>query len=71
VNVGRVIDRLGGPKEVQALTGLSKGRISQWRTENHIPESWCRYLRAIRPEVFVDEAKPRRRRASVVRLARA
>lgn len=40
-----LIDLLGGPKKVIADTGLSKGRISQWSTENKITDSWLKYLK--------------------------
>lgn len=39
---------------MQQLTGLSKGRISQWRTENHIPRSWRLFLETAKPEIFAD-----------------
>lgn len=52
IDAGEVIDRLGGSKTVQEMTGLSKGRISQWRTENHIPKPWLEFLRVKHPGVF-------------------
>lgn len=61
VNVGQIIDRLGGSKAVQALTGLTKGRISQWRTDNRIPTTWLRVLKAERPDIFLDAPKPARK----------
>jgi hypothetical protein len=57
-----IIDRLGGSKEVQKLTGLSKGRISQWRTENHIPRPWRQFFESAHPKVFRKERQ--RQRAS-------
>lgn len=47
-----IIDNLGGQSAVRELTGLSKGRISQWWTGNHIPRSWLLYLSEKRPEAF-------------------
>lgn len=35
-----IIRALGGRKRVMEITLLSKGRISQWEKENHIPRSW-------------------------------
>jgi hypothetical protein len=35
-----IIARLGGTKKVIEITGLTRGRISQWRTENAIPKPW-------------------------------
>ncbi len=54
MTASEIIDRLGGSKAVQELTGLSKGRVSQWRTQNRIPRSWELFLRSARPEVFVE-----------------
>jgi len=53
-DVGRLIDEFGGSKALQDLTGLSKGRISQWRTENSIPRPWRLVLQAKRPDLFDD-----------------
>jgi len=52
LTAAEIIDRLGGNSTVQAITGLSKGRISQWRGENHIPEPWMRVLKAEHPNIF-------------------
>lgn len=60
-----IIERLGGSKAVQALTGLTKGRISQWKTENHIPKSWKKFLQSIRPDVFVVDPTKRLRKQRV------
>lgn len=40
MNASEIIDRLGGTKKVIEITGLSRARISQWRTENAIPKPW-------------------------------
>lgn len=61
-----VIEALGGNKAVQKLTGLSKGRISQWRTENHIPALWLRVLRREKPAAFRKNGRTRERRAAAV-----
>lgn len=58
MDAAQIIDRLGGTKDVMEMTGLTKGRISQWRSENHIPNTWMRIFRAERPDAF---GKPKRR----------
>lgn len=62
MDVADLIDRLGGSKAVQGITGLSKGRISQWRTENHIPRPWLKFLQSSRPELFQKQRAKRERR---------
>ena len=52
MNAQDVINALGGPKVVCAETGLSKGRISQWGTDNHIPTPWLKYLKERFPKVI-------------------
>ena len=47
-----VIDTFGGTTKVSLMTGLTTGRISQWRDEG-IPHVWERVLRAENPQVFV------------------
>ncbi len=44
INVEQFISDIGGRKLLIELTGLSKGRISQWVIENHIPRAWARYF---------------------------
>lgn len=44
MDTSAIIDRLGGNKAVIELTGLTKGRISQWRTENVIPRPWLMFF---------------------------
>ncbi|QOT77902.1 hypothetical protein [Cupriavidus basilensis] len=50
MNARELIQALGGPQAVISETGLSKGRISQWQTSNHIPRSWVMFLRARFPD---------------------
>lgn len=56
----QVIEIMGGGAEVMRITGLTKGRISQMVSENHIPRAWMAAFRAIRPEAFGIQP-PRRR----------
>lgn len=44
MNVGKLIDALGGAKEVKKITGMSGGRISQMRTKNKMPKSWLMFF---------------------------
>ncbi|GAB7543439.1 hypothetical protein CS8_031110 [Cupriavidus sp. 8B] len=46
MNARELVQALGGPQAVISETGLSKGRISQWQTSNHIPRPWVMFLRA-------------------------
>lgn len=34
------------------MTDLTPGRISQWRSENHIPDHWMKFFKAARPDLF-------------------
>lgn len=45
MDTNKLIELLGGRKKVIADTGLSKGRISQWATDNKITESWLQFLK--------------------------
>ena len=44
MNVEKFILDIGGRKFLIELTGLSKGRISQWVIENRIPRAWIKYF---------------------------
>ncbi|MCA3186307.1 hypothetical protein [Cupriavidus sp.] len=46
MNARDLISALGGTEALTAETGLSEGRISQWRTANYIPKPWVKFLRA-------------------------
>ncbi|CAB3804847.1 hypothetical protein GCM10011400_51590 [Paraburkholderia caffeinilytica] len=50
MNATKVIEAMGGRRRVMDITGLSKGRISQWTSSNHIPDSWMVAFRALDPE---------------------
>lgn len=52
MNAHQIIERMGGRAEVMRITGLTKGRISQMVTEDHIPKSWMTAFRALKPEAF-------------------
>jgi hypothetical protein len=44
MNVQAFTQAVGGRRVLISVTGLSKGRISQWVTDNHIPRSWVKFL---------------------------
>ena len=46
-----IVQALGGRRKVIELTGLTKGRISQWEKQNHIPRSWLLAFHALNPEI--------------------
>lgn len=60
MNAEKVIEIMGGRKRVMQITGLSKGRISQWVGEDRIPHAWMMAFRAMKPKAFPVE-KPARR----------
>jgi len=62
MNAHQIIERMGGRAEVMRITGLTKGRISQMVTEDHIPKSWMTAFRALKPEVFGLTSVRRKRR---------
>ncbi len=49
MDIENFIKDIGGRKVLIELTGLTKGRISQWVTENKIPRPWIKYLLEIYP----------------------
>lgn len=49
----RIIDLIGGTAETARICEVSQQAVSQWRRDG-IPKPRLMYLRAIRPEVFVD-----------------
>ena len=50
-----LIERLGGPTAVARLCEVTPQAVSQWR-DNGIPKPWEKYLRLLRPDVFVNSA---------------
>jgi hypothetical protein len=59
----KIIDAVGGRKAVMSMTGLTKGRISQWAVANDIPTPWLKFFEAKFPELdwpyLRGEAPPR------------
>lgn len=47
----KIIDLLGGTQCVADLCEVTKGAVSQWRTEG-IPNARLMFLKLARPEVF-------------------
>jgi len=54
MNSRKVIEAVGGRKQVIAMTGLTRGRISQWVTENDIPTPWLKFFEAKFPDLDWD-----------------
>lgn len=55
MDTNKIIDKLGGTNSVAVLCApITKGAVSQWR-KNGIPDGWLKYLKAIRPDVFVEQ----------------
>jgi len=51
MNTKQLVALLGGPKKIKEDTGLSKGRVSQWVSEDRITPSWLEYYRLKRPDI--------------------
>jgi hypothetical protein len=50
MNATQVIEIMGGRAEVMKITGLTKGRLSQWVSDNEIPRSWLVAFHAMKPK---------------------
>ncbi|KDR41149.1 hypothetical protein [Caballeronia glathei] len=48
----KIIEAMGGRRRVMQITGLTKGRISQWVSGNHIPDPWMVAFRAMNPDAL-------------------
>lgn len=44
MNVGKLIDILGGAQEMIKITGMTGGRISQMRSKNKMPKGWLMFF---------------------------
>jgi hypothetical protein len=51
----KLIEKLGGPAAVIAITGLTKGRISQWIKADSIPTPWLLVFRFTHPRIGWDQ----------------
>lgn len=47
----KIIEAVGGRKEVMAMTGLTRGRIYQWMDEESIPTPWLKFFQAKFPKL--------------------
>lgn len=47
----KIIDAVGGRKQVMQMTELTRGRIYQWISENHIPDPWLKMFEAKFPDL--------------------
>lgn len=50
MNVGKLIDILGGAQEMIKITGMTGGRISQMRSKNKMPKGWLMYFKNKYPD---------------------
>jgi hypothetical protein len=55
-DANRLIDLLGGNNKLADLLGVSKGRVSQMRTEG-LPDKHLEVVRRLRPDLFQEETK--------------
>jgi hypothetical protein len=56
MDVKTIVSDLGGATEVARLCGLKSSQaVSMWISRGKLPDSWLRYLRVIRPDVFVEK----------------
>lgn len=60
MDTNKIIEALGGTKQVAELCGVTPSAVSQWRDpRNRIPPAHLRYLKLARPEAFqADDAQP-------------
>ncbi|QWF40069.1 Cro/Cl family transcriptional regulator [Bordetella hinzii] len=49
MDANQIIEIMGGRAKVMKLTGLTKGRISQWAKEDHIPRAWLMAFHRMKP----------------------
>ncbi|MFT0547466.1 hypothetical protein ACMHYO_14185 [Allopusillimonas ginsengisoli] len=58
MNANQVIEVLGGRAEAIRLTGLTKGRISQWAACGVIPRPWMMFFHERYPDKIPHPDKP-------------
>lgn len=58
MNAKQIIAAAGGRKAVIEMTGLTRGRISQWVVSDQIPKAWLKFFEAKFPHVdFTSSAR--------------
>jgi len=50
MNTQKIVELAGGRKAVIAMTGLTKGRISQWIVWKNIPKPWLLFFQEKFPD---------------------
>lgn len=65
MNATEFITALGGRQKVLEITGLTKGRISQWEKENHIPRAWRVAFYAMNPALPAPDTPLREEKEAV------
>jgi hypothetical protein len=63
-DANRLIDLLGGNNKLADLLGVSKGRVSQMRTEG-LPDKHLEIVRRLRPDLFQEETTGKRESAQM------
>ena len=69
MNAEKIIKAIGGRKVVIEMTGLTKGRISQWVVDNSIPVPWLKFFGAKFPDLDWEELLNGRRTRKTRRVA--
>ena len=55
----KIIEKMGGPVAVARFFGITKGAVSQWKT-NGIPDARERHLKDIKPDLFASNRGTRK-----------
>ncbi|ARP53650.1 hypothetical protein ALFP_1763 [Alcaligenes faecalis] len=59
MNAKHIIQEMGGRQAVLRITGLTKGRISQWEKAGEIPRAWQLVFHCMNPVVPAPAPKER------------
>lgn len=65
LNPNTIIDSLGGTSATARLCEVQPPSVSEWR-KNGIPKTQLRVIKLLRPDLFPQEPKPKRRKADQV-----
>lgn len=52
-----IIEIMGGRKEVMKITGLTKGRVHQFVSEDYIPRHWLLLFHQMKPRLIPHPSK--------------
>lgn len=62
MDTNQLIEELGGRSKVIEETGLTKGRIAQWVSEDAIPTPWLKYFQQKYKKIAWQLYQPMQRR---------